>query len=715
VRSGGELSDRELLAVLDQWDELVLVLDANHHVRWASLAFERALGRSRATLLGADVRPLFHPEDLQSVNSLIERACVIGGASEPVGIRIRAVDDAWHEAQVSGANLLGEPGVRGCVVKLRNLSGHPADAGENVSAVPSFDHPLDRERDMLYLAETDGYFVMVNSVAEAITGYSSEELLTMSFLELVVPESVEFAREMFGQRLSGGPDEPFEIELVAKNGQRVFGEVTAVVVASEGAPPRLDGRVHDVTERHLLETRLRHQALHDSLTGLPNRALLSDRIAQALARGERNHAGVAVLLLDVDDFKIVNDTLGHAAGDALLVELAHRVQALLRESETIARLGGDEFAVVAEGVNSERGLTIVSERVLTAFSKPFALSGSKRHLTGSVGVALAEPGSDAESLLRDADTAMYRAKTGGGGAIQLFGAELRQELLHTFELSRALGDVLRHDGLEVHYQPIVNLAGGNLLALEALVRWPDDHGGFHDTESFVHVAEETGLINPLGRFVLTQAAEQAAAWRKLRPDAVPLGVFVNVSPRELSERHFVRFLTETLNARGLSAADIALELTERAFIEDTNKVLIANLEELTTAGVRLVLDDFGTKYSALQSLKRFPLAALKLDRVFIGAIAAPGDEAPVTTAVVGLGRALGLTVIAEGVETALQLDYLRALDCDAVQGYLLGRPVRASELEPLLAATAAPAADSGETPPYVNGNDHRPGNGATPT
>ena len=430
-------------------------------------------------------------------------------------------------------------------------------------------------------------------------------------------------------------------------------------------------------QRDLLgaQERLSYQALHDGLTGLPNRRLLIDRVTQALARRERNGSQVAVFLLDVDDFKDVNDTLGHAAGDDLLVQLAGRLDQAARGAETVARLGGDEFCMVVDGHLDESELAALATRMLACFAEPFPIAGKPRRVTGSLGIVLAgaEAAPTPAKLLRDADTAMYQAKADGKGRYGFFDTEMHRQLVRRFELGQALERALNTCRIRVHYQPIVRTSDGLVLAVEALCRWTDDRFGPVSPEEFIPLAAQAGVIVPLGREVLTQAVAHLAAVRAADPRALPLGVFVNASPYELDDPGYAAFIAATLAEHGLTTADLAVELTERVFIDEQDEAT-ATIGELNSRGVRLVLDDFGTGYSALASLERFPLYALKMDSLFMSAITTPDDNAPIIGAVVALGRALGLLVIGEGVETETQLAYLRALGCEAVQGYLLGRP-----------------------------------------
>ncbi len=538
---------------------------------------------------------------------------------------------------------------------------------------------VERARDAIYTSDLDGRFTSVNQAAVDITGYSRAELCERTLFDLIVPGERAAVHETMRHRAPDGSSARQELQLVRKDGSAAYIEVMGRLVEANGRPDHLEGIAREVGDRRELEDSLREQALHDALTGLPNRVLFHDRLAQALGRSSRGKTDVAVMMLDVDDFKLINDTLGHGAGDQFLLELASRLQHLLRESETVARLGGDEFGFVAENLTSRDSLAALVHRIESAFAEPFEIGDSTRTVDASIGIAVAGSDATPTTLLRDADLAMYRAK-GSGSGFEFFNRAIRAELLHQLELTDALRRALALHELDVQYQPIVNLEDGKLLAVEALVRWRDPGFGWVEPHEFIPLAEQTGLIVPLGRTVLAQAVAQLARWRRDDPQALPGGVYINVSARELSEHGFVDHVREQLVLLGMSGADIALELTERVFIDNQEPVLAENLAELARLGVRLILDDFGTGYSALASLKRFPLAAVKIDRDFIEAIQQPGDEAPIVRAVVVLGHALGMAVIAEGVESELQLDYLREIACDAAQGFHLGHPAPAAEL-----------------------------------
>jgi diguanylate cyclase (GGDEF)-like protein/PAS domain S-box-containing protein len=438
--------------------------------------------------------------------------------------------------------------------------------------------------------------------------------------------------------------------------------------------------------RFELENELQHQALHDSLTTLPNRALALDRIDRALVRTVATGGQVAVLLLDLDDFKAVNDSLGHGVGDRLLKELATRFSATLEVSDTVARLGGDEFVVVCENLAGEDDVAFVAERLLATCADTLVLDGRRLNLSVSIGVAIATAGEpDTARLLSEADIAMYAAKRDRPGSYRIFDEAMRGDVLGRINVAGELRSAVRSGALRLAFQPIVDLPTGTVVALEALARWVNEAGDAVPPDVFIPVAEETGLIADLGAWVLGEAARRAATWRGNGHD---VGLRVNVSAHELRGRTYVEGVLETLAAAGLAPRDLGLEVTESVLVDD-DKTTQDNLSRLSESGVCLLVDDFGTGYSSLSYLERFPVVdVLKVDRSFL--LEGTRGRA-VVQAVVGLARAFGFEVCAEGVETPEQLAYLRELGCDLAQGFFLARPVPADEVGALLTGWKAPA------------------------
>jgi len=445
---------------------------------------------------------------------------------------------------------------------------------------------------------------------------------------------------------------------------------------------RLVGLVSDIKRRRALETELSRLALHDSLTGLPNRVLFHDRLEHALRRADRRAEPLAVVMIDLDGFKGINDSMGHHAGDAVLVEVARRIQTTVRATDTCARLGGDEFGLLLEKTDAAAAMQAV-ERLYEELLRPFVFEESELFLQASSGLSVAAGGGEGGALLRDADSAMYAAKERGDGTCQVFDPRLHDWALQELTLRSELRGGIENDEFFLNYQPIVDLLTGRTVGVEALVRWAHPTRGLVPPLDFIEIAERTGLIVPLGRWVLESACREAVTWSESFEGDPPLHLAVNLSARQLRTPELADQIGDVLSMTGLAAENLVLEITETSLVSDFEHT-IHDLHRLKELGVRLAIDDFGTGYSSLSYLKRLPVDIVKIDRAFIGGIVSTTEEWSLAHAIVKLIRALGLETVAEGIEDAGQLAHVRALGCDLAQGYYFAKPMEGKALIELL-------------------------------
>jgi diguanylate cyclase (GGDEF)-like protein len=440
--------------------------------------------------------------------------------------------------------------------------------------------------------------------------------------------------------------------------------------------------IANAIQRKKAEEEIRHQALHDPLTGLPNRTLLLERLNHWLDRAKRSEERGAVMFLDLDHFKMVNDGLGHNIGDRLLLQVAERLEKLMRPTDTVARVGGDEFVLFCEDIGSERSALLLVERLLAGLHAPFDLGDCERHMTASIGIVFAPRESTPEALVRDADAAMYRAKERGRARFELFDEAMRERSRRWLETESELRRAMERDELHNLYQPVV-ATSGPLIGFEVLVRWEHPERGTVLPADFIPIAEDCGLIIPLGRKVLHEACLEAATWPAVGPDGGALSVNINLSPRQVAHPNLVGTVAEALEQSGLDPSRVNLEITETVLIQDTDTAL-ETLQALKALGVGLVLDDFGTGYSSLGHVKRFPIDVLKIDRSFVSGLGQDAEDDAIVSAVLSMGRALGVEVVAEGVETVGQARHLRSLGCTLAQGFLFARPLSPDAVQELL-------------------------------
>lgn len=529
----------------------------------------------------------------------------------------------------------------------------------------------------------DERFTYANGATSTITGYSREEFLRLGFWDVVHADfrPLVQARGLAGEKTEGGPLR-YEIKIVRKDGEERWLDYTAGTIDFAGKPAVL-GTAFDITERKRAEDQIKSLAYHDALTGLPNRLLFTDRLSLAVSQAARHNQHLAVLFLDIDRFKVINDSLGHTLGDRLLQAVAERLQGCVREADTVARLGGDEFTLLLPGVNLPTDVARVAEKILQALKQPFRIEGRELYCTVSMGISLfPEDGEDAETLVKNADTAMYRAKEQGRDNYQLYTPAMNASAVERLHLESGLRRALARNELEIHYQPVLDLSSGRVHGVEALLRWRHPEKGLLGPSEFISLAEVTGLAVPMSSWILRTACAQAREWQATaHPN---LSVSVNLSARQFQEPNLVETVKSALVETGLPPRCLDLEITETNAMQNA-EATISTLRELKALGVRVSIDDFGIGYSSLSYLKRLPIDTLKIDQSFVRDITTDPDDAAIATAVIALAHTLKLRVVAEGVETEEQLAFLTARSCDRMQGYLFSHPLPPEECTVFLA------------------------------
>ncbi|WP_229412955.1 bifunctional diguanylate cyclase/phosphodiesterase [Massilia sp. WG5] len=539
------------------------------------------------------------------------------------------------------------------------------------------------------LLSREGRFLRVNRKLSRIVGYTEIDLLQRFFHQITHPDELDEDKAQFA-RLVAGEERDFrrETRYRCQDGRTVWVALSASSMREAASGQlRLIVAVEDISRRKEAEEALLRMASHDALTGLPNRMLLQDRLDRAIAQAHRARRKVGVMFIDLDRFKHVNDSLGHEAGDRLIVEIARRLGGALRDSDTVARQGGDEFVVVLPDLGGPDDAALVAAKLLDSLFQPLPLCGQEVFPSGSIGIAMyPDDGGDSASLLKAADSAMYRAKTSGGNHYAFYAADLATKAEQHLRIENGLQRGLLRNEFVLHYQPQVDAASGRIVGVEALLRWQPEGGAMVAPDEFIPLAEETGLIVPIGEWVLEEALRQQARFARLTGGAPPR-MSVNMSARQFREQDLAAKVERLLLDTGCAPSWLTLEITESMLMENTADVAAA-MARLSSIGVHLAVDDFGTGYSSLANLKRFPIHCLKIDRSFVSDIAAgtgiDGDDAAIVKAVIALAQSMKLDVIAEGVESAAQLDFLGAHGCRRMQGYYFSRPVTAEKVEALL-------------------------------
>ena len=560
---------------------------------------------------------------------------------------------------------------------LRNIAGILEDPSRRADLLNAF--PT-----LVWLADRQGHCSFVNQAWEDYTGRHVEQERGTRWLESVHPDDRLALERSWSEAL--GLRRSFEGVYRLRRAAGDYGWIQHSAVPVNDEDGRLAGYLgtcHDVTRERESEARIQFLAHHDTLTGLPNRALLLDRLPFILAGAKRRNTHVGVLFIDLDNFKTVNDTLGHSAGDQLLRVVADRIKASLRSGDSVARLGGDEFLVVLPDLENEQAASPVADKLIASISQPMALDGQIVSTSPSIGISLfPRDGVTPDALIKSADIAMYLAKERGRANHQFYNERLAQTAFKAIALEAKLREAIREEAFVLHYQPQQHVITGAVTGIEALIRWPQPEGSFIEPGEFIPIAEQRGLMMPIGSWVLRQACRQNRAWQLSGLPKLP--VAVNLSMIQFRQKHFIDEIEKALAETQLEPQYLAFELTESMLLGDTAE-LARTLKSLKSLGVQLSIDDFGTGHSSLMNLKRFPIDKLKVDRTFIHGIPANPDDVAIVSAIIDLARNLGITSIAEGVDRTDQLEFLRAHGCEEMQGYLMSRPLPPAEFAAWLA------------------------------
>ena len=535
------------------------------------------------------------------------------------------------------------------------------------------------------LLDADLAFTYVGSSTERLLGYSEEDVTGTSFLSYVHPRERHAARKIFAGLVSGAIQEnQGELRFMHKSGTWVWVEGFAQNLLHDPSVGAIVINYRDISQRKATEKQLEYQAYYDALTGLPNRLLFRDRVINAMAQARRNKRGIAVLYIDLDHFKLVNDGLGHSVGDALLSEVAARLGGCVRASDTISRLGGDEFTILLQETSDSDAVAGVARKILQSLARPFRVESHELFVTASIGISLfPTDGEDVETLLRCADSAMYRAKELGRNQTQLFTASMNERYVRRLALEQSLHHAVERKELEVYYQPIFDRARRRIVSVEALVRWNHPTRGLVLPADFIGLAEETGLVVGIGDWVLQTATRQLRQWHDAGLSG--LRVSVNISAPQLQQPNFLSSIATALAENGLAPPSLELEITETVAVQNIDMTMTV-LRELHTFGVRIAIDDFGTGQSSLVYLKRFPIDTVKIDKAFVRDVTADDSAAAIVSYVINLAHTMGLSVVAEGVETEAEFNFLKLNACDYLQGFLFSPAIPAQEVEPFIAA-----------------------------
>lgn len=648
-------------------------------------AIPRHLGYSREELIGISNQQMQDKEQARRTYEVFSKVYETGRQVNAFEYHVRHKDGTLGIYELSLSLIRDEKGrPAGFRGNSRDISARKRMEEALRQSEERYRGIIEQMEDGYFETDLAGRFTFVNDAECRNLGYPREELIGRGGSIFTDERNAKALHRLFVEIYrSGRPVRAFAFELMHKDGSKSFHEISASLIRdAQGTPVGFRGIARDVTQRKKDEERIQYLATHDGLTGLPNRMLFGQLLHHAIQSAKRYRTKFALFFVDLDRFKIINDTLGHEAGDQLLQEIARRFRQTLRAMDVVARLGGDEFVILVEDIAEERDAALVARKVMAAATEPVLLQGDECRVTASVGISLyPKDGEDEQTLMKNADIAMYFAKEEGKNNFQFYARTIKSKATERLNIETRLRFALERGELSLHYQAKRDFKTGAISGVEALLRWHSPELGEITPTQFIPVAEETGLIVPIGRWVLSEACAQNAAWQ--REGLPPVSMAVNLSLRQLTDGNLIRDIEKALQESGLDPAHLELEITESMVMHDPSRI-IGLLTRIKNMGVRLAIDDFGTGYSSLAKIKHFPVDTLKIDRSFIRNIARDPEDQAIAEAIIAMGKTLNLTVVAEGVETPEQMKFLDEHTCDQMQGFYFSKPVKPEQFAELL-------------------------------
>jgi diguanylate cyclase (GGDEF)-like protein/PAS domain S-box-containing protein len=678
-------SEERYRTILDEMADAYFEVNVAGNYTFVNDACCRHLGYPREELIGTSFRDQMSKEELDKVYKAFGKIYMTGKPERGIFYKLLRKDGTTGFAEMTGfplrnqqGEVIGFRGVGRDITKRKQMEESLRRGEEKYRTI------LESIQEGYFEVDLNGKFTFCNNSMSRLTGCSKEELLGMNHKQFTNEETAKEVFQAFDNvYTTGEPSKGFDWQIIRKDGVELFIETSVTLQKdSSGKPTGFKGMIRDITERKRMEQQLNYMATHDALTGLPNRLMFNQLLNQAIRSAQRHKRQLAVFFIDLDRFKAINDSLGHEAGDRLLKEMANRFKKSLRAVDVVGRLGGDEFVIFIEEVEEFRQVEIVAHKLLSSAIKPMVLQGEECRVTASIGISIYPgDGSDEQTLIKNADIAMYFAKEEGKNNYQFYSKDIQSQSNERLSLETNLRSALERNELSLKYQAKVDFKTGMITGVEALLRWDNSYLGSVTPTQFIPVAEETGLIVPIGRWVMKTACAQNVAWQRQGLPSVCMAV--NLSLRQLMDDKLLEDIKAALDDSGMAPNLLELEITESMLMHNPAR-LIAVLTNIKKMGVRLAIDDFGTGYASLAQIKNFPIDTLKVDRSFIRNLPQDSENRAITEAIIAMGKTLSLTVVAEGVETQAQEDFLRDHICDEMQGFYFSKPIAPDQFGYLL-------------------------------